>query len=785
MSFIVPAGLQFSNPHPVATTGASSGAIGAAAGGGNGRGNNGQPHQPPHSPVDPADGGAAAAALRPVRLSAAERAAVRPEPLLRLSPQIGATLERYLSETVPQLLQRHESHTADLAIVEAYLDNRNPIHPPRLGVSNFNTPHMLWHRNAAVNRLERAVFGQDKPIEVRPTGRKRDDAARIGQLNRLGSFLTHAMLNTRMLNAREVIADVACDMTDAGTGAWAVVVEPDELTRVPESNSGDSNSGGGGGDNGNGNGDSNGAAAATRGRLADGSIRPLRASSLVSAIRFGGVTWQYVPFRDLIYWDGYGTEYNAMPFAGYRALKTWQQLRMWAAQRFYYPAQVAAVANSYMHPHQLPGMTATSAMFDAGMPDLAAHLRPHPVGVIHIAWDVTGDGVTSEIRVDFHLEALRVLGVYASKFDGRRPLVGAQYSPPARRRSHRGQSVAQQTIQAQAEANVLHNFTIEAGKRGGAHMTVVRRDSGIDEELGDGDVPFVPGDIYATEDVEGDVKHVPLGDARAGQFLVLLEERLQVQMSRLTGFGDPSFGNVASGKRVPASLGLSIMSQGNSSNDRAIVSISKAIQEAFYLTIVAWRERIPERALRAVLEPDDVDALVAAVFNVEPGADVRDDIAITIKAADTANNADAKRQALLLITQFILTYYDKVTVLIGTTVGAAVQFAAQAPQAADAIVKIQTMIFDKMQHSVAALVKMTDELGDPQDTLIELEELHAELNKIVVAFQGGGGDGAGGGGAGGGGAGVGVGVGVAGGAGAGAAGATTEDGAPDVGAGVA
>ena len=170
------------------------------------------------------------------RLSSADRFAVAPEVLLDFSrnPGVYAAIENYLGEAVPMLFQRHATHMDDIRRIQAFLDNRNPDAPARLGVANFNTPLMLWHRNAAANRLERSIFAHAMPATLAPTGRKKGDLPLVGALNNLGNFVAHAIHNPRMLNGKDVVSDVICDMTDTGVGAWAVVLSPDEIDNMPE-----------------------------------------------------------------------------------------------------------------------------------------------------------------------------------------------------------------------------------------------------------------------------------------------------------------------------------------------------------------------------------------------------------------------------------------------------------------------------------------------------------------------------------------------------------------------
>jgi hypothetical protein len=647
------------------------------------------------------------------RLTAAQRAAAAPEVLLSLSAGVRGDMEAYLAESVPALLERHRSSVEDLRRIEAYLDNRNPDAPPRLGIANFNTPLMLWHCNAAANRLERSIFEHQLPVTLQPTGRKHNDLALVGALNRLATFVEHGLTSTRMLNGRACIGNVIRDMTDVGSGAWAVVLEPDTAANRPDRVGA-------------------GYEESTTLRRRDGAPRMEPPTAVTRALRAGGVTWEFIPFANLIYWDGYESDFNRMPYAGYQTRKTWQQLTTWAAQGFYYRDAVASVQEHYTDRSRVAGVSAPGSSDSI---ERAAHLREHDVAVLFTSWDVNGDGLAEEVAIELHLDALRVLRVYWNQFDGYRPLVAAQYARPARRMQYRGMGVGQMTIQSQAEANDLHNYTLEAGKRGGAWMIVTRRDSGIDEELSDDSEPFIPGDQYSTEDIEKDVRVDQLGDPQAGQFLTLLEERLQQQAARLTGFNDPNLGNVSSAKRVPGGLGQQIMAQASSGSDAAITSLSLAIQEALYLTFAAWKKRIPMAALRAILEPADAELLLSLVFAPGTGVDLREDVAITVVGKDTTQQKAQQQRDLMLLIQVLMNYFDRVAALIQTSTQAAMTLQQVNPGAGQAVLGILMMLLTKIQASVAALVRTAEELGDPQDVLLELGELERELQALFAPAQ--------------------------------------------------
>jgi hypothetical protein len=350
--------------------------------------------------------------------------------------------------------------------------------------------------------------------------------------------------------------------------------------------------------------------------------------------------------------------------------------------------------------------------------------------VVFISWDTNGDGFAEEIECEFHAEAQRLIRARYNQFEGFRPLVAAQNSKPARRRSYRGTSTCQQTIQAQAEANEIHNFTIESAKRGGAWMIVTRADSGIDQELTDENTPFVPGDNYSTEDIENDIDVKELGDPRAGQFLTVLEERLRQSVARLTGFGEPSLsGDVGQAKRVSPTVAGPIFAQAASGSETSIVSLSNALAEAFYLTVVAWRKNLPEAALASVLEQRDVDIIMNLVFRATD-IDVRDNVAITIAAKDVSDVESQKRQSLMLIINFIMQYYDRVIALITQSIEAGAALSQTNPQAAAGIQEVLFLFITKIQNTIATLIKTVEELGDPQKILLELDQLQSALSAL-------------------------------------------------------
>lgn len=607
----------------------------------------------------------------------AERQQIRGESRIVVTDDQRQRLEAFITEWVGKIETLKSVKREKVERTRRFLRGENPDPPARQGVSNVSVPLLMWARSAMRARLTRGIVQHEPPIAFRPAGQREEDREFGDSLARLGRAFVNALKNPRELNGIAVLDKVSGNMCDIGTGAWAVVANPDEYRNImpPER---------------------------TDRRVAAQRVTKEGARAPQRIVKRGGVQWVHIPWDQLVYFDGYGTDYNAMPFVGYWTHKTWAQIQHWAALDHYDKQAVAAVEGLWVG-DEMPAM-----------------LRQHRVLEAYIDWDVNDDGDLEAVGFDYHMDAQRILRIFWNQFDGRRPIVGAQFDLPALETDHNGQGVGEKLDSPQTETNMLHNTFVEIGKHC-LHIVVGRRDSGIDEELDD-DEPIVPSEFYTSENPKEDLTTHALADPRFVEPGMAIEASNLQYVFRLLGFDESQLGNLESGKRVPASLGLPIRKDARTVTENAIKSLGNAVQEAVYLTLLAWRRRLPARALRTVLRDEDIAVLDSTVFSLND-PDLRDSVLVHVEAQDVASAEDSRRQGLLLHNQFILGVYDRIIAYI--------EKLAAVPQARP----IMDLLLDKLLASVRLQVKMVEEVTDPEDVLPSVREMQAALDEVFGAQQ--------------------------------------------------
>jgi hypothetical protein len=616
------------------------------------------------------------------KVTADERAALPATRLTDIDPAVITSMEKYIEDAVQRIRARRQRFADMKERIREILEGRNPDPPMRAGASNVSVPLMIWAHANQRAKLSRSFFGHDPPVRIALPGPKdvdRSDEQTIA--DHLGDFLVHQLKSVRGLNARATLDAVDADAVNYGSGTWAVISEPPRVRHFPPRPGNEAET--------------------------DAGFRRV--------ITAGRVYWHPIDDDDLYVFDGYYTDVNRMPFVGYRVRKTWADIKQWAAQDHYDPKVVEAV----------------EAFFDSEQRDEAekpAALREHNVLEGYADWDVNKDGFTEPVVFDYHLDACRIMRVGWSQYEGRRPVVSYQYDLPPRSSDFRGHGLGAKLESAQTEASAIHNIGIEGGKRGIANILIVREGSGVDEEIGADEV-VLPGAVYVTSMPANEaVQSIPLGDPRAAEAAIMLEERNTQYAFRILGHDESGLGQVSSGKRVPARLGVPIMREGRVTTESAMISKANAIEEACYLTFTAMKRNLPERALTQVLGPEGADAIRRIVFSPTDDIDLRDRFIIKVEAKDVSATMESRKQSMLMLSQFLISVYDRLNKMF--------LMAKQLPEAAD----VQSKIIKKLNNAVRIMLQTADEVDDPTDVLLTSRE----IDELIAGAGGGVGGGVGG-----------------------------------------
>lgn len=582
---------------------------------------------------------------------------------VKVTDEHRSALRAWLSAAVREARQKRDDLLPRVRTWRKTLAGERPRGPLRSGASNLSVPLTMWANTAVRARLVEGVLESSPLTSARPVPGRRGVHSNQTIANDLANFLSVEILNQRGLDGRTAISLMASEMTSLGTSALKVFRTEDRVRKVGVPGS-------------------------------EPSQIPLR----------GRVKWEFVSFLDLIYLDGYGTDTQAMPLIGHEIERTWSEIVEWGALGHYDKAAVDRV----------------SAFYD-GRNEHASFLHIHQLAELYFDYDIDGDGIQEALLVDWHIgaeEPLRI--VYSPYPDGRRPIVIARFDYPPDLTHARGQGVPEKLEGSQEEVDAIHNIAIESGKRA-INLTVLKAGRRAAEELGP-DAPILPSDILVTEDPSEDVVAIQMGDPRAAESLIALEEHTRMYVTRILGLDESRIGNVESGKRVPASLGLSTMREGRVVIKAALNSLADALTEASYLTIDLWRRYLPEEALYSALGEESALALMDSVFGVTDETTRRQFI-LRVNAQDAATIQETKRAELISVNQFLFAFYDRLVQLVMALSNPNVP-----PQAKPALL----LVVERMERGVETLLNTLESIPNPDELLVRVGEMRRLLEEAVA-----------------------------------------------------
>lgn len=604
-------------------------------------------------------------------VSPVERDQIQVSRITKLSEDKLDELQAWLCQTVSSAIARRERELQRIERWRLILEGINPEPRMRASASHVSVPMTMWARGAIHARIMQSLFGTRQFMRFEPV--QPDDAAKT-HLKHLANFFADMILNPRGLNGKDATERGSSETVDTGLGAILVRFEEDEIYNVAPLMPNDP---------------------------------PRR------RIRWGNVRWDPIPFDDLLYPEGFGTDTSRMPWVGYTTEKTWAQIKQWGALGHYDPECINEVEGQYE----------TSPDLHDEHP--AHHM--HQIAEIYTDFDINNDGILESVVIDLHVKTGRILRVAWNRFQEHRPMVLMPFDLPARPRKTRGQGVPEKLDGPQTETNSIHNIGIEAGKRAMAFVTLVRADRMISEELRDAD-EVLPGDLYTTEDPDTDLVTKPLGDPRSVEPMLALETVNQQYVARMLGTDESRLGDMESGKRVAASVGMNITREGRVPIVRAINAISSALTEAVYLTLDAWSVRPPIEHMKSMLPPDSLIYLENTIFTPNERSP-RERLRVKISAADVATAAEERKSELMMLTQFLFTFYERITQTV---------MMISSPQVPPNAKPVLMQLLDRMQIGVRKLLHTLESIDDPTELLLEIEEVQTQLgvaSRVASAAQ--------------------------------------------------
>jgi hypothetical protein len=605
---------------------------------------------------------------------------VRPMPLIDLPKSLHTELESWLTETIPMLQRERDS---DLHRRERWMETlRGKRSDPAIArdASNMSVPLSIWVSSNTRARQVEGIFNIPPFVTAQPMGGSREGEGvqeALKTSNALQKFLESEVRNPNGLDGYNAGEKIITEKTNYGTSALKVFIENDRPLLVP-------------------------------------------GGQEVDIIR-GRPKWAYVSFEDLLYWDGYGTDTQAMPYVGHEFTKTWSDMLAWVEMGYYSRKAVMAVKAFYADNKKGRDATAPVSVIEH---DIAEIYVNFPTTVRTNDDGTTTVGFPAALIVDYHLKAQKILRTtWNTNPRGVRPLFMDQFDVNPDPRCGKGQGVCEKLEGAQDETDAVHNIGIEAGKLAAAHLIGVKLGSHAEKDIGGGD-PILPGDVYASEDPDEDVTTKALGDPNAAVVAVQLEEHTRQYIMRMFGFDEGSLGDTSAGKRVPASLGLSIQREGRIPTSHSLSKSSDMYTAAMYLTIDLYRQVLPEDSLIAAVGEEAAENLASTVFAIAD-VDARNQFIINVSAQDASTITEQRKNELMMMTQFLFGFYDK---LIQTGM-----LTAQVPPE---FKDVLTDIIEKIQNSVRILLSNVESIQNPEEVIPEVAEAIRELGQIGQSVAG-------------------------------------------------
>ncbi|TFG83827.1 MAG: hypothetical protein E4H20_04670 [Spirochaetales bacterium] len=545
----------------------------------------------------------------------------------------------------------------------------------------MSVPLTIWVSSNTRARQIEGIFNIPPFVTAQPLGGEREGAGvqeSLKTANALQKFLESEVRNPLALDGYNAGEKIITEKTNYGTSALKVFIEADKVLLVPPGDA-------------------------------------------VDIIR-GRPKWAYVSFEDLIYWDGYGTDTQAMPYVGHEFPRTWAEMLTWVEMGYYEKSAVNAVKAFY--DDNKPGRDSSSPVTVIEHPIAELYLN-FPTTVRQNEDGSTTIGLPAALIVDYHMKAQKILRVtWNTNPRGVRPIFVDQFDVNPDPRLLQGQGVCEKLEGAQDETDAVHNIGIEAGKLAAAHLIGVKMGSQAEKDLGGGD-PIMPGDLYASEDPDDDVTTKPLGDPNAAVVAVQLEEHTRQYVMRMFGFDEGSLGDTTAGKRVPASLGLSIQREGKIPTSHSLSKSSNMYTDAMYLTIDLYRQVLPMDSLIAAVGQEAAQNLLTTVFAVAD-VEARNQFVINVTAQDASTINEQRKNELMMMTQFLFGFYDKL-----------VQMGMLAAQVPPEFQPILTDIVEKIQNAVRLLLSNIESIQNPEDVIPEVAAAIRELGQLSQSIAGG------------------------------------------------
>lgn len=609
-----------------------------------------------------------------VRLSRTTRAGLQDVATVRgVSDEKWQEIERWLNDCVSAAISARDGRVKERrAKWRKTLAGERSVPQMRRDQSNVSVPLTTWASAAVRARVRAGTIESDPLITVTPNATLDVTGDVAGAARNLVTFYTAEFRNPRALGGQRACDSAIADFVPIGMAGYTVDIQPDRVHWVFDAVAG----------------------------------------GLTKRTERGRVRHEYISADNLIYPMGFGTDVQAMPFIGRQFVWTWQDI-------------LSMREAGYLNAEAVEEIKGQGVTQNASGGSAHAAYEEHECDMEYFDYPLFDDGLPVALAAYRQTARGKLLGLrysYAPK--GRRPVWLFNFDSNPDPTSPEGQGVCEKLEGVQEETDCIHNLGIESAKRAISHVIVLKEGSGADDDFG-GDVPLLPGDHVTTERPGEDFIAVPLGSPEGMQAALAQEANSLRYVMRLLGLDESAMGNVESGKRVPASLGLEIKKDSRVITSHAIANFGAVMTEVTYYTLELWKLRLPEDTLVAAVGAAGARLLKQSVFSASD-YDLRSRFIVNFNATDAAATEESRKQQLLVVGQYLQSFYDRV-----------IQYAQLAMTLPRPLQDALMDILQKMENGTRALLSTIDDIHNPDDLLPKVADLAAALRAAAPAVPGG------------------------------------------------
>jgi hypothetical protein len=273
-------------------------------------------------------------------------------------------------------------------------------------------------------------------------------------------------------------------------------------------------------------------------------------------------------------------------------------------------------------------------------------------------------------------------------------------------------------------ANTVVNQTTDAQTIANAYGFLYKADSPAAEFIAQSGI-FPAVKIPVQDDVTKEFSTFQLGTGNTATSIQLLNFFLQMA-EMIAKIGPSQLGNVSSGSRVAASVGLGVMQEGNQMIDSVIARLRDTIDRCGLRTIMLYANHDPD-VFDAALPKERATALLSAIR--DPSANFPLRVKVHVSVASAASNREKDKQDLVVLANFLFTVFNSIIEKAPFITSPELPIEAK---------QIVAYVYKGMSEVARRLISMFDQFKDP-DAALPPEILQVMERLAGIADDSGGG----------------------------------------------